>query len=114
MGELLKLVSNNAVQVWVVKETSRGFIHQGKPCKEHGDAFCAKISRPNSTHSKGIGRPAQRRLQRVAASLLSSTTGSRAAGVCRPPAHRPISSITGAGHIETGSRTQGPESAFSS
>lgn len=44
VGELLKLVSNNAVQVCGWSGDPRVFIHQGEPCKEHGDAFCVKIS----------------------------------------------------------------------
>lgn len=112
VGELLKLVSNNAVQVCGWSGDPRGFIHQGKPCKEHGDAFCAKIS--GQTQSKGIGRPAQRRLQRVAAeSPVQYRTGNRAASV-QASSSQTLTSITGAPDRRARSRTQGPESAFSS
>ena len=55
VGELLKLVSNNAVQVCGWSGDPRSFIHQGEPCKEHGDVFCAKICGQTQHTAKAWG-----------------------------------------------------------
>lgn len=89
VGELLKLVSNNAVQVCGWSGDLRGFIHQGKPCKEHGDAFCAKISGQTQHTAKASGDQHSEGCREWLQSLLSSTTRETVLRVCRPPAHRP-------------------------
>lgn len=73
VGKLLKLVPNSAVQVCGWAGDPRGFTHQGEPCKEHGDAFCVKISGQTQYTAKASAEQHSKGCRGRLSSLLFST-----------------------------------------